>query len=68
MYILDANIIYAFRQDVPQHQPCYAWLTDVLFKGEDVTAPSVVELALLRITTLPSLKESAAPRRRSSAS
>lgn len=61
MYILDANIlIYAFRRDAPQHQPCHTWLTRTLSQGEDVTAPSVVELALLRITTLPSLGEAAA--------
>ena len=61
MYILDANIlIYAFREDAPFHQACYDWLTNALAQGEDVTAPSVVELALLRITTLPSLKEAAA--------
>ena len=61
MYILDANIlIYAFREDAPQHRACYDWLTDSLSQGGDVTASSVVELALLRITTLPSLKQSAA--------
>ena len=61
MYILDANIlIYAFRADAPFHQACYDWLTTALAQGEEVTAPSVVELALLRITTLPSLKEAAA--------
>ena len=60
MYILDANIlIYAFRDDSPFHRSCYAWLTRALTDGEEITAPSVVELALLRITTLPSLKEAA---------
>ena len=61
MYILVANIlIYAFRRDSPFHQPCYAWLTQVLGDGEEVTAPSVVELAVVRISTLPSLGASAA--------
>ena len=61
MYILDANIlIYAFRRDSPSHKPCYAWLSQVLARGDEVAAPSVVELALLRITTLPSLGAAAA--------
>lgn len=61
MYLLDANIlVYAFRRDAPQHRPCYDWLTGALAEGEEVTAPSVTELALVRITTLPSLGEAAA--------
>ena len=61
MYILDANVlIYAFREDAPFHQACYDWLTNALAQGEEVAAPSVVELALLRITTLPSLGNAAA--------
>lgn len=61
MYLLDATIlIYAFRRDSPFHPPCYDWLTRVLAQGEEVSAPSVVELALVRITTLPSLGEAAA--------
>lgn len=61
MFVLDANVlIYAFRRDSPYHRPCYAWLTNALSQGQDVTAPGVVELALLRITTLPALGEAAA--------
>lgn len=54
MFILDAStLIYAFRRDLPLHVPCYAWLTSAL-------ARSKVELALSRVTTLPSLGEAAA--------
>jgi uncharacterized protein len=61
VYIVDANIfIYAFRRDSPFHPPCYAWLTQALTNGEEVTAPSVVELAVVRICTLPSLGDAAA--------
>jgi toxin-antitoxin system PIN domain toxin len=61
MFVLDANIlIYAFRQDSPYHAPCYDWLTTALSRGEDVTAPGVVELALVRVTTLASLGAAAA--------
>jgi toxin-antitoxin system PIN domain toxin len=62
MYLLDANVlIYAFRQDSPHHKECYGWLTSTLSGEEPVATTSVVELALLRISTLPSLGKSAAP-------
>lgn len=63
MLLLDANIlIYAFRSDSPRHAACYGWLTGVLAGEEPVATTSVVELALLRIATLPALgKASASP-------
>ena len=63
MLLLDANIlIYAFRSDSPHHAACYGWLTGVLAGEEPVATTSVVELALLRISTLSALgTASAAP-------
>jgi len=56
VYILDANVlIYAFRRDAPQHPACYAWLGQALTTGQRVGTPSWIELAVLRINTLPSL-------------
>ena len=53
-FILDANIlIYAFRADSAHHAVCNNWLSEQLQQGTVLLAPSVVELALLRITTLP---------------
>lgn len=61
MLLLDANIlIYAFRSDSPHHAACYGWLTGVLAGEEPVATTSVVELALLRISTLPALGTAAA--------
>lgn len=60
-YLLDANILlYAFRRAAPQHAVCLAWLTGTLNRGEIVYASAVVELALLRISTLPKLGPQAA--------
>lgn len=63
MLLLDANIlIYAFRSDSPHHAACYGWLTRALAGEEPVATTSMVELALLRISTLPALgAASAAP-------
>jgi len=61
MHLLDANVlIYAFRRDSPYHGPCYAWLTSALLQESPVATTSVVDLALLRIVTLPSLGKAAA--------
>ena len=55
-YLLDANILlYAFNGDAPEHPVCLAWLTGTLARGDTVYVSSVVELALLRISTLPKL-------------
>ena len=61
MFLLDANVlIYAFRRDSPFHSPCYAWLRGALAGAEPVATTGLVELAFLRITTLPSLGRAAA--------
>ncbi len=61
MYLLDANVlIYAFRRDSPHHAACYDWLGAALSGARPVATTSVVELALVRISTLPSLGRSAA--------
>ncbi|GAA6760150.1 TA system VapC family ribonuclease toxin [Thermus oshimai] len=62
MYLLDANVlIYAFREDSPFHAPCRRWLEEVLSQGERIGTAEVVELAFLRINTLPSLGAKASP-------
>lgn len=61
MLLLDANVlIYAFRRDSPHHAACYDWLGAALASGEAVATTSLVELALLRISTLPGLGSAAA--------
>ena len=61
MFLVDANVlIYAFRRDSPLHVPCYRWLRGALAGGEPVATTPLVELALVRITTLPSLGKAAA--------
>ena len=62
MYLLDANVlIYAFRKDSPFHQACYVWLTGALEGNRTVLSPAIVEVAFVRLNTLPSLKDKAAP-------
>jgi toxin-antitoxin system PIN domain toxin len=63
VFLVDANVlIYAFRRDSPFHNSCYAWLRGALTGGDPVATTGLVELAFLRITTLPSLgRNSAAP-------
>ncbi len=53
-------LIYAFRRDSPHHAACYDWLGTALAGGEPVATTSLVELALLRISTLPGLGAAAA--------
>lgn len=61
MFLLDANIlIYAFRRDSPHHGLCYSWLREALAGSESVATTALAELALLRVTTLPSLGKAAA--------
>jgi toxin-antitoxin system PIN domain toxin len=52
MILPDVNVlIYAFRQDVPQHRLCNAWLTNVV-ENEVAFGLSTLALgALVRITT-----------------
>ena len=61
-YLLDVNIlVYAFRKDSPFHQTCYTWLAGTLEDSHTVLAPAIVEVAFVRLNTLPSLKDKAAP-------
>jgi toxin-antitoxin system PIN domain toxin len=61
LLLLDANVlIYAFRRDSPHHAACYDWLGAALAGSEPVATTSLVELALLRISTLPGLGPAAA--------
>ena len=60
MYLLDANIlIYAFRKDSPRYTACRTWLTETLTRGDAVLSSAIVEVALVRINTLPSLENAA---------
>jgi toxin-antitoxin system PIN domain toxin len=64
VFLVDANVlIYAFRRDSPHHSACYRWLATALAGEEAVATTSVVELALLRVSTLPSLGKAAATTR-----
>lgn len=61
-YLLDANVlIYAFRPDAAAHAAHRHWLTQTLLSGAAVYACAIVEVALLRIVTLPRLGPLAAP-------
>lgn len=54
MIIPDANVlIYAFRKELPLHEPACAWLQDALAGGEMVGLAVPVELAFLRLMTKP---------------
>jgi uncharacterized protein len=60
-YLLDANVlINAFRTDAPAYTANRDWLTHALLAGEAIYASAIVEVALLRITTLPKLGPRAA--------
>jgi toxin-antitoxin system PIN domain toxin len=52
MILPDVNVlIYAFRQDVPQHQVCRSWLLDII-AGDTAFGVSPLTLsAVVRITT-----------------
>jgi uncharacterized protein len=56
MVVVDVNVlIYAFRSDSPHHEACRRWLSTTL-DGDDLVGLSLlVEIAFLRIATLPSL-------------
>ncbi len=47
IYIPDANVlIQAARWDAEHFDACHSWITSALRKGEMVTAPYLVEIAL----------------------
>lgn len=54
MYLLDANIlIYACNELAPEHKVVRRWLDGALDGAVPVATTDIVELALLRLTTLP---------------
>ena len=60
-YLLDANVlINAFRTDAPAYTANRGWLTQTLLGKEEIYASAIVEVALLRITTLSKLGPRAA--------
>jgi superoxide dismutase len=54
MILPDVNVlIYAFRQDVPQHAVCRPWLDDVVRSDTRFGVSPLVLSAVVRITTNP---------------
>lgn len=52
MILPDVNVlIYAFRQDVPQHAACNSWLTNVVASDGHFALSPLTLSALVRITT-----------------
>lgn len=54
MLLLDANIlIYAFREELPQHVSARAWLLGALSASDPIGVPTLAEIAFLRLCTKP---------------
>ena len=54
MILPDVNVlVYAFRQDVPQHALCRRWLSDVIISDSRFGMSPLVLSAVVRITTSP---------------
>jgi uncharacterized protein len=52
MILPDVNVlVYAFRQDVPQHSVCRAWLADVVSSDALFALSPLALSAVIRITT-----------------
>ncbi|GMA14639.1 PIN domain-containing protein [Deinococcus metallilatus] len=61
-FLLDTNtLIYAFQEEAPAHAVTLLWLKNTLASGERVYTCELNEVALVRITSLPSLGPRAAP-------
>jgi toxin-antitoxin system PIN domain toxin len=57
LHLPDANIlIYCLRTEAPGHKACRRWLEALTKLGEPLALCELVEVALLRITTLPTLR------------
>jgi uncharacterized protein len=54
-------LIQAARFDAEYHDVCESWLSGALKKGEIVALPSLVEIALLRITSNKTMPGGASP-------
>jgi len=56
LHLPDANIlIHCLREESAGHRTCRRWLEGVIRRGEPLAVSELVEVAFLRITTLPSL-------------
>jgi len=56
LFLPDANVlIHALRRDSPDHDRCRRWLVDAAGLGDQIGLCELVEVALLRIVTLPKL-------------
>ena len=54
MVLPDVNVlIYAFRRDTPHHNPCRAWLTDIVTSDTRFGLSPLALGAVVRITTNP---------------
>lgn len=57
LFLPDANVlIHALRKDAAEHVPCRQWLTETAGMGDAIGLCELVEVALLRIPTLPKLQ------------
>ncbi len=62
LYLPDANVLlYGFLKSSPHHLPARSWLERVLTDGSQVLLAQLVEVALLRIPTLPALGDLRVP-------
>jgi toxin-antitoxin system PIN domain toxin len=56
LFLPDANVlIYALLKDSAEHEACHRWLTQTSAEGGTIALCEIVEVALLRIPTLPKL-------------
>jgi len=54
MMLIDVNVlVYAYREDSPNHSACYRWLTEAVSSGELFGLTDLVLSGFLRITTHP---------------
>ncbi len=57
LFLPDANtLIHALRKQVPDHTACRQWLLDAAGYRHTIGLAELVEVALLRIPTLPKLR------------
>ena len=57
LFLPDANVlIHALRKDSAEHDSCRRWLMDTAAAGDAIGLCELVEVALLRISTLPKLQ------------
>ena len=57
LFVPDANVlIHALRTDSAEHIPCRRWLLNAVGLGDTLGLCELVEVALLRIPTLPKLQ------------